>query len=72
VFSSTALAAFATAVARGITVSVLAVVGSVLVNPGLFLLALIVLTAERLRPREVAAGAILATVFWETVQLIGT
>ncbi|GEM_PF-5406355 len=71
-FSSTALAAFATAVARGITVSVLAVVGSVLVNPGLFLLALIVLTAERLRPREVAAGAILATVFWETVQLIGT
>jgi len=71
VVSSTALATFATAVGRGET-SVLAVAGSVLVNLGLFLLAFMVLTAEPLRPREVAAGAILATVFWETLQLIGT
>jgi len=71
VVSSTALATFATAVARGET-SVLAVAGSVLVNLGLFLLAFMVLTAEPLRPREVAIGAILATVFWEALQLIGT
>ncbi len=71
VVSSTALATFATAVGRGET-SVLAVAGSVLVNLGLFLLAFMVLTAEPLRPREVAAGAILATVFWEVLQLIGT
>src|SRR6266487_6396220 len=71
VVSSTGLATFATAVGRGET-SVLAVAGSVLVNLGLFLLAFMVLTAEPLRPREVAVGAILATVFWEALQLIGT
>ena len=41
-------------------------------NLGLFLLAFMVLTAEPLRPRDVALGAILATVFWETLQLVGT
>jgi uncharacterized BrkB/YihY/UPF0761 family membrane protein len=50
----------------------LAVVASALVNFGLFLLAFMVLTAEPLRPREVVVGAIIATVFWETLQLIGT
>jgi YihY family inner membrane protein len=72
VVSSTALAAFATAVAHGAGASVLGVVGSVLVNLGLFLLAFMVLTAEPLRPREVAVGAIVATAAWETLQLIGT
>jgi YihY family inner membrane protein len=72
VLSSTALATFATAVARGVGVTVLSVAGSVLVNLGLFLLAFMVLTAEPLRPREVAVGAILATVFWEALQLVGT
>ncbi len=72
VLSSTALATFATAVAHGVATSVLSVAGSVLVNLGLFLLAFMVLTAEPLRPREVAVGAILATVFWEALQLIGT
>ena len=36
------------------------------------MLAFMVLTAEPLRPREVAVGAIFATVFWEALQLIGT
>jgi YihY family inner membrane protein len=72
VVSSTALAAFTTAVAHGAGASVLGVAGSVLVNLGLFLLAFMVLTAEPLRIRDVALGAILATVFWETLQLIGT
>ncbi len=70
--SSTALAAFATAVAHGETATILAVVASFLVNLGLFLLAFMVLTAEPLRVREVAVGAITATVFWEALQLIGT
>jgi YihY family inner membrane protein len=70
--SSTVLATFATAIARGLAATALALAGSVLVNLGLFLLAFMVLTAEPLRPREVAAGAVIATVFWETLQLIGT
>ena len=70
--SSTALAAIATAVAHGAGASALAICGSVLINLGLFLLAFMVLTAEPLRPREVATGAVLATVFWEVLQLVGT
>ena len=70
--SSTVLATIATAIARGAGATALAVAGSVLLNLGLFLLAFMVLTAEPLRPREVAVGAILATAFWETLQLIGT
>ncbi len=72
VVSSTALTAFATAVAHGAGASVLAATASFAVNLGLFLLAFMVLTAEPLRPRAVAAGAIIATVFWETLQPIGT
>jgi YihY family inner membrane protein len=70
--ASTVLAVFAAAVARGQTATVLAVIGSVAVNLGLFLLAFMVLTAEPLRLREVAVGATIATVFWEALQLIGT
>ena len=70
--ASTALTVFATAVAHGQTATVLAVLGSVLVNLGLFLLAFMVLTAEPLRLREVALGAAIATVFWEALQLIGS
>ncbi len=72
VVSSTALAAVATVVAHGTGAAVLATTASALVNLGLFLLAFMVLTAEPLRIRDVALGAILATVFWETLQLIGT
>ena len=72
VVSSTALAAFATAVANGVAATVLGVAGSVLVNLGLFLLAFMVLTAEPLRPRDVAVGVVTATAFWEALQLIGT
>ena len=72
VLSSTALTAFATAVHHGAGTSVLALAASCLVNLGLFLLAFMLLTAEPLRAREVAVGAIIATVFWETLQYIGT
>jgi YihY family inner membrane protein len=70
--SSTALAAFATAVAHGGGATVLAVGASAVVNFGLFMLAFMVLTAEPLRPREVAVGALFATIFWQALQLIGT
>src|SRR6266571_6168437 len=72
VVSSTALAAFATAIANGVAATVFGVAGSVLVNLGLFLLAFMVLTAEPLRPRDVAVGVVTATAFWEALQLIGT
>ena len=70
--TSTALAAFATAVASGEQATVLAVSASAVLNLGIFLLAFKVLTAEPLRTREVAVGAVIATVFWEALQLIGT
>src|SRR5262249_57418813 len=61
-----------TAVAHGPAYTALSLAGSVLVNLGLFLLAFMVLTAEPLRPRDVAVGVITATAFWEALQLIGT
>ena len=70
--SSFALAAFATAVAHGAWATVVTVAAGLVVNFGLFLLAFMVLTAEPLRPRDVAIGAIVAAVFWQTLQLIGT
>jgi YihY family inner membrane protein len=72
VAGSTALTAFATAVATGVTAMTLAIAGAFLLNLGLFLLAFMVLTAEPLRPRDVAVGVICATVFWQILQLIGT
>ena len=66
------LATIATAVAHGAGSQSPLASASALVNLGLFLLAFMVLTAEPLRVRDVALGAILATVFWETLQLIGT
>src|SRR5262249_22626239 len=45
-------------IAQGPASTVLAVAGSVLVNLGLFLLAFMVLTAEPLRPRDVAVGVV--------------
>jgi YihY family inner membrane protein len=70
--TSTVLATIATAVSRGPGTTLLALAGSILVNFGLFLLAFMVLTAEPLRPREVALGAAFATLFWEALQLTGT
>ncbi len=72
VLSSTALTAFGTAIADGAGATVLALAASSLVNLGLFLLAFMVLTAEPLRVKEVAVGAIIATVLWEALQCIGT
>lgn len=70
--ASTALAAIATAVASGPGIALLAIAASLAMNFGLFLLAFMVLTAEPLRPRDVALGAAIATIFWEALQLTGT
>jgi YihY family inner membrane protein len=70
--TSTALAAFAAVVTGGTDSALLAIAASAVVNFGLFLLAFMILTAEPLRVREVALGAVIATVFWEALQLIGT
>lgn len=70
--TSTALAAFTTAVARGAGAVILGATGAAVVNFGLFLLAFMVLTAEPLRARDVALGAAVASVFWGALQLIGT
>jgi YihY family inner membrane protein len=72
VLSSTALTTFATAIANGVAATVFGVAGAFVVNLGLFLLAFMVLTAEPLRPRDVAVGVVCAAVFWQTLQLIGT
>jgi YihY family inner membrane protein len=70
--TSTALAAFTTAVARGPGTAVGGVAAAAAVNFGLFLLAFMVLTAEPLRARDVALGAAVASLFWEALQLTGT
>jgi YihY family inner membrane protein len=70
--ASTALATMATAVVTGELATVLTVAASALVNLGLFILAFRVLTAEPLTVRDILLGALIATVFWETLQLIGT
>jgi YihY family inner membrane protein len=72
VLSSTALTTFGTTIANSVAATVFSIVGSLLVNLGLFLLAFMVLTAEPLRPRDVAVGVVCAAVFWQTLQLIGT
>lgn len=70
--TSTAIAAFTTAVAHGAGGTVIGVAAAALVNFGLFLLAFMVLTAQPLRAREVALGAAIATVLWGALQLAGT
>jgi YihY family inner membrane protein len=70
--TSTALAAFTTAVAHGAGAVIVGAAAAAAVNFGLFLLAFMVLTAEQLRVRDVVLGAAIASVFWEALQLAGT
>jgi len=51
---------------------VLLLIGSLALNFGLILIAFMVMTAVRFRWRDVVLGAVLATVFWQTLQLIGS
>jgi YihY family inner membrane protein len=68
---STVLTGFATLVSHGWAERALLLGGSLMVNFALILVAFMVTTAEPLTWRDVALGALLATVFWQIMQLIG-
>ena len=68
----TVLTGFATLVSHGWIATGLLLVGSLALNFCLILVAFNVLTADALRWRDIALGAALATVFWQTLQLIGS
>jgi len=69
---STVLTGFATVASHDVISRVLLIIGSLAVNFGLILLAYMVMTAEKLTWRDVALGAVLASVFWQTLQLLGS
>jgi YihY family inner membrane protein len=69
---STVLTGFATLAAGGWGATTILLVGSAAVNFVLILAAFKVMTAVPLRLREVALGAALATVFWQSLQAIGS
>lgn len=69
--ASTVLAGFVTGAVHGGWARVGTIAASTAVNLGVFLAAFLVLTAESLGWRDVAVGAVLATVFWEVLQGLG-
>jgi YihY family inner membrane protein len=69
---STVLTGFATLTSHANVSRVLLLIGSLVLNFGLILMAFMVMTAVRFRWRDVVLGALLATVFWQTLQLIGS
>ena len=68
----TVLTGFATLVSHDETSRALLVIGSFTLNFGLILLAFMVMTAVKLRYRDVILGAALAAVFWQALQLVGS
>jgi hypothetical protein len=50
----------------------LLLVGSLAANFGLILIVFKVMTAVKFTWRDVVLGVVLATVFWQTLQLVGT
>ncbi len=69
---STVLTGFATLTSHENVSRVLLLIGSLALNFVLILIAFMVMTAVRFRWRDVVLGAVLATVFWQTLQLIGS
>jgi YihY family inner membrane protein len=68
---STVLTGFATLTAHGWGSRTILLLGSVVVNFVLIVVAFMVMTAIRLRWRQVVLGAALATVFWQALQAVG-
>jgi uncharacterized BrkB/YihY/UPF0761 family membrane protein len=68
----TLLTGFATLAEHGDVSTGLLLAGSLVLNFGLILVAFMVMTAESLTWRDVLLGAVLATVFWQVLQLIGS
>ena len=69
---STVLTGFATLNSHENVSRVLLLIGSLALNFGLILIAFMVTTAVSFRWRDVVLGALLATLFWQTLQLIGS
>jgi YihY family inner membrane protein len=69
---STVLTAFATLTANGWPAKVILLVGSVVLNFGLILAAFMIMTATPIRLRELAVGSALATLFWQSMQALGS
>ena len=68
----TVLTGFATLVSHDEIARVVLIVGSLTLNFGLIILAFMVMTAIKLRIRDVVLGAALAAMFWQTLQLVGS
>ncbi len=69
---STVLTGFATLASHTNVSTALLLVGSLALNFVLILLAFNVMTADNLKWRDIAFGAVLATAFWQVMQLIGS
>jgi YihY family inner membrane protein len=69
---STVLTGFATLASHNEVSTALLLIGSLALNFGLILAAFMVMTAVRYTWRDVVLGAALATVFWQTLQLVGS
>jgi YihY family inner membrane protein len=69
---STVLTGFATLASHNGVSTALLLIGSLALNFGLILVAFMVMTAVRYTWRDVVLGAALATVFWQTLQLVGS
>jgi YihY family inner membrane protein len=68
----TVLTGFATLVSHGRIATGLLLVGSLALNFCLILVAINVMTADALKWHDIAFGAALATVFWQSLQLAGS
>jgi YihY family inner membrane protein len=69
---STVLTGFATLASHGEVSTALLLVGSLALNFGLILIAFMVMTAVKFTWRDVLLGSVLATVFWQALQLVGS
>jgi YihY family inner membrane protein len=69
---ATILTGFATLVSHGWETRALLVVGSLVANFALILLAFKVMTAKHYVWRDIALGAALASIFWQALQLVGS
>jgi uncharacterized BrkB/YihY/UPF0761 family membrane protein len=69
---STVLTGFATLATHGWQATVVLLVGSFVVNFVLILAAFMIMIATPLRWRELALGAALGTLFWQTLQAVGS
>jgi YihY family inner membrane protein len=68
----TVLTGFATLASHDEVSRGLLLVGSLVINFGLILVAFMVMTAVKLKWRDVVLGVALATVFWQALQLFGS